>query len=109
MFPNPDVLLRFQALEAASGLKNTGEFGGYQFKNGLLQWRFTDQATVRMPVLVVAGEHDWAAAPQAQAHLARSLPNGKLVVFEGAGHWMFVDQPERFAREVSAFLSRSRF
>ncbi|HWH17281.1 MAG TPA: alpha/beta fold hydrolase [Allosphingosinicella sp.] len=107
MFPNPEVLKRFKELEAASGLRNTGELGGYQFQHGLLQWRFTDQARVTMPVLVVAGEHDWAAGPETQRYLARSLPNGRIVEYEGAGHWMFIDQPERFARDVSAFLRRA--
>jgi proline iminopeptidase len=108
MFPDPAVLARFRALEAASGLSNTGELGGYQFRNGLLQWRFAGQARVTMPVLVVAGEHDWAAGPETQRHLARSLPAAGIVEYEGAGHWMFIDRPERFASDVGAFLRRAR-
>lgn len=104
MFPNADVLRRFRELEAASGLRNTGELGGYQFRHGLLQWRFTGQARLTMPVLVVAGEHDWAAGPQAQRYLAQSLPRGSFLELADAGHWMFIDQPEVFAREVGSFL-----
>ncbi|HEX9947088.1 MAG TPA: alpha/beta hydrolase [Allosphingosinicella sp.] len=104
MFPNETTLRRFRELEAASGLRNTGELGGYQFRNGLLQYRFTQQARLAMPILVIAGRHDWAAGPQTQRALARSLPNARFVEYENAGHWMFIDEPERFARDASAFL-----
>jgi proline iminopeptidase len=108
MFPNPEARQRFQAFEAASGLRNTGELSGYQFRHGLLQWRFTGQARVTMPVLVIAGEQDWAAGPAAQRHLAGTLPNARLLVYPGVGHWMFVEAPERFARDVGLFLARAR-
>jgi pimeloyl-ACP methyl ester carboxylesterase len=35
------------------------------------------------------------------------VQNGRLLEYEGAGHFMWVEQPERFARDVSSFL-RSR-
>ena len=104
MFPNEATLQRFRALEAAAGLRNRGEFGSYQFSHGLLQWRFRDQARLTMPVLVVAGQEDWAAGPGTQRSLARSLSRERLLEYEGAGHWMFIDQPERFARDVGDFL-----
>lgn len=107
MFPNPETLNRFNELETASGLRNTGELGGYQFSHGLLQWRFRDQPRLLMPILVIAGREDWAAGPETQRSLARSLPNGRIVEYEGSGHWMFVDEPQRFARDAGSFLRRA--
>jgi proline iminopeptidase len=104
MFPNAATLLRFREIEGESGLRNIGEFGDYQFRNGLLQYRFTQQGRLTMPILVIAGQHDWAAGPATQRALAQSLPKARIVEYEGAGHWMFIDDPERFARDVSAFL-----
>ena len=108
MFPTTASRDRFKALQAASGLRNAGEFGAYQFRNGLLQWRFPDAPRVTMPVLVIGGEADWAAGPQAQRSLARGLPRGQFVEMPGAGHWMFVDEPEAFARLAAGFLNSSR-
>ena len=104
MFPNAATLQRFRALEAAGGLRNTGELSRYQFEHGLLQYQFRDQARLTMPILVIAGQHDWAAGPEAQQSLARSLPRGRIIEYRGAGHWMFVDEPERFGRDVASFL-----
>ena len=38
----------------------------------------------------------------------RTVPNGRLIEYDGAGHFMWVEQPERFARDVSAFLRFGR-
>ena len=104
MFATPEARQRFEALQAASGLTNSGEMGEYQFRNGLLQYRFSDQARLTMPIILVSGLHDWAAGPESQRALAPSLPNARIVEYPDAGHWTFVDQLERFAQDVSSFL-----
>lgn len=59
---------------------------------------------VRVPTLLVWGEQD-TATPLADAHLMeRLIPDAGLVVFEGAGHYSYLDQPARFARIARHFL-----
>ena len=59
-----------------------------------------------MPVLVVAGRHDGAARPEGLRELAGRLPNARFVEYEGSGHFVYLDEGDRFARDVIAFLRR---
>jgi pimeloyl-ACP methyl ester carboxylesterase len=59
---------------------------------------------VRVPTLLIWGEQD-TATPVADAQLMeRLIPDAGLVVFEGASHYSYLDQPARFARIARHFL-----
>lgn len=104
MFPDTVVQHRLEAADTAGGLRNTGELGGAIFSQGLMQWRFAAHERLTMPVLVIAGERDLQIGLEPQRDLARLLPDAQLLIYEGAGHFMYLDAPERFARDVTAFL-----
>ncbi|HEU4480453.1 MAG TPA: alpha/beta hydrolase [Actinomycetota bacterium] len=54
--------------------------------------------------LLVWGTED-DAAPVAHARIMeRSIPDAGLVLFEGAGHFAYLDEPDRFCRVVRHFL-----
>jgi len=59
---------------------------------------------IRMPALIVWGDQDQEVPRRAMETMAAGLPDARLVVFEGAGHFPFLDQPERFTRTVTEFL-----
>ena len=105
MFPNPDTAQKVSAADAEGGLRNTGVVGDALFEQGLLTYRFTKEADLRAPLLVITGARDGQAVPEPQRALVRAVPNGRIMEYEGAGHFLWVEQPERFARDVSAFLS----
>jgi proline iminopeptidase len=105
MFPDSTVRIRLDSVQAASGTRNTGELGAALFRNGLLQYRFTAAQRLTMPVLVISGRHDGTAVSEGLRELARRLPNGRFVEFENSGHFVYLDEPARFAREVSSFVS----
>jgi proline iminopeptidase len=108
MYPDPAVRTRMEAVEAANGYRNNGEMGGALFRGGLLGYRFTAPERLTMPVLVVAGRHDGAARPEGLRELAGRLPNATYTEFERSGHFPYLDETDRFAREVSAFLNAPR-
>lgn len=59
-----------------------------------------------VPTLLLWGEDD-PFAPLAGAHrFLREVPHAQLVVVEGAGHFVYADEPERCAREIVSFLER---
>lgn len=61
-------------------------------------------ATLRMPVLLVWGERD-EETPLGDAHTMESLiPDAGLAVFDGAGHFAYAEQPQRFAAILDAFM-----
>ena len=104
MYPVPSTRRPVEHADTAGGLRNTGEMGGYLFSHGLMEWRFAAHDRLTMPVLVIAGERDYQIGLQPQRELAGRLPDAELRVYEGAGHFMYVDQPDRFVRDVTAFL-----
>ncbi|MFE4720001.1 alpha/beta fold hydrolase, partial [Streptomyces sp. NPDC056728] len=55
-------------------------------------------------VLVLAGERDGGPRPRVAAAVAELLPHAELAVQEGAGHFPWVDDPDRFTRTVASFL-----
>ncbi len=59
---------------------------------------------IQAPTLVIWGDRD-AQTPLASAELMEQLiPDAGLVVFPGAGHFAYADDPGRFCRVVGHFL-----
>jgi proline iminopeptidase len=104
MLPDSSVRLRLDSAVAASGLRNTGELSAGLFKAGLLQYRFSAPERLTMPVLVIAGRHDGAAVTHGLRELTRRLPQATFREYERSGHFVYLDEPERFIRDVTAFL-----
>ena len=61
-------------------------------------------ATVDTPALLVWGDQDAFVPRSDQDQLLRALANARLEVYEGTGHAVHWEQPERFAREVANFV-----
>jgi proline iminopeptidase len=104
MFPDPAVAARIDSVDAARGIRNTGELDGALLAAGMNRYWFRFFWRVTMPVLVVAGRFDGAAVPAGLRELARRLPRARFVEYERSGHFVYLDEPDRFAREVSAFI-----
>ncbi|HEX2293716.1 MAG TPA: alpha/beta fold hydrolase [Actinomycetota bacterium] len=59
---------------------------------------------VRVPTLLVWGTED-DAVPVAHARIMeKAIPDAGLVLFEGAGHFAYLDEADRFCRIVRHFL-----
>jgi proline iminopeptidase len=104
MFPDMKLVAEQRAVDAKSGLRNTGELGGALWNNGFLSYRFTRFARLTMPVLVLAGGEDHAIGLPAQRALAQQLPKATLAEYPGAGHFPYLDAPQRFSEDVLRFL-----
>jgi pimeloyl-ACP methyl ester carboxylesterase len=61
-------------------------------------------ARSRCRPLVCVGRHDPQTPWPANAAIVAALPYGRLEVFDRSGHYPFVEEPERFAAVVGAFL-----
>lgn len=75
--------------------------------DGLAELRDTDLRAsvmaVRLPTLLVHGEHDPLMPLAAAQWLAGHMPNARIEVFPGAAHAPFLSQPERFAELLKRF------
>lgn len=78
-------------------LYRSGDFAKFAPYEGQL-------AALGVPTLILWGEDD-PFAPVAGAHRFRKeIPHAELVIVEGAGHFVWEDDPERCRSEVVAFL-----
>jgi proline iminopeptidase len=105
MFPDSTRRIRQDSIDAASGLRNTGELGRAVMRTGLLTHRFTGAARLTMPVLIIAGGKDGAVSSAQQQALARSIHSARFVEYPQAGHFVYLDEQERFARDVISFMA----
>ncbi|MFE3653957.1 alpha/beta fold hydrolase [Streptomyces sp. NPDC059152] len=61
-------------------------------------------ATLDVPVLLLAGELDSGPLPRVAAEIAALLPGAILAVQPGAGHYPWLDDPDRFTGTIRDFL-----
>lgn len=106
MFPDPKVRERVNWLDHIPGLANSGQLGNALFEQGLMSYRFTRPEKVTSPLLFIAGGRDFQTAIAPQRALAAKVRDGRVIVYPEAGHFMFADEPERFARDVAKFVER---
>lgn len=109
-FHRPAALEEQRALDAASGLRNTGEIGSSVFAadSAFACYRFTDVARLRMPVLVVVGAHDRAVGVAPQRALAQALPAGRLAILPDSAHFPYAEEPVAFDARLLRFLRDGR-
>ena len=108
MYPDPATAKIVDESDAADGLKNTGEIGAAFFGGGMLEYRFDRAAHLTMPLLVIGGEKDFQTMAAPARKLAADAPDGRYLEFPGDGHFMFVESPDKFARDVISFLTAGR-
>jgi len=84
--------------QAVLDLYRSGDFEKLEAYDGRL-------AEIGAPTLILWGEDD-LFAPVAGAHrFKREIPNSKVVVLKGAGHFVYADEPRRSAGEIVGFLA----
>jgi pimeloyl-ACP methyl ester carboxylesterase len=103
----PDLLRVVDALPDA-----TGRAAFIRSLRAVADWRgqvitMLDRCylTQGMPTLLIWGTRD-AVIPVGHAHRAHAaMPGSQLELFEGAGHFPFHTDPERFVQTVEQFLA----
>jgi non-heme chloroperoxidase len=60
-------------------------------------------AKLKVPVLISHGTAETVALPSAAEYALQNCPKAKLSWYEGCGHAPFVEDPDRFNRELAAF------
>ncbi|WP_020124206.1 alpha/beta fold hydrolase [Streptomyces canus] len=64
-----------------------------------------DLTKIVSPVLALHGARDRVSPVEVSERLVDALPNARLKVVAGAGHWIHVDRPDEFCSLVGEFLS----
>jgi non-heme chloroperoxidase len=66
----------------------------------------TETGTIVAPTLIVWGDQDPFLSRADQERLAAAIPGAELAVYEGTGHLVHWEEPERVASEVADFVRR---
>jgi pimeloyl-ACP methyl ester carboxylesterase len=61
---------------------------------------------IRAPTLVIAGLHDLLTPPYLARDVAKGLCIVELEIWDGAGHFPFLEAPARFNRRLEMFIRR---
>ena len=64
-------------------------------------------ADIAIPTLILAGEKDKMTPAPLSQELARGIAGSELAVLANAGHMMLLEQPERVAEIIEAWLERA--
>ena len=82
----------------------------FDSENPLFKYDLAERAAgLQSPLLIVAGESDanYVAMPSVHAQpIHEAVSGSELVIVEGAGHFLFAQDPNGFARIVTRFLSK---
>jgi pimeloyl-ACP methyl ester carboxylesterase len=62
---------------------------------------------IEAPTLIVNGERDYFG-PRISARELAAIPNSRVALIPGAGHFVFAEAPQRFRAELEAFLGLNR-
>ena len=63
--------------------------------------------TLRVPALVLTGDHDSYSTAEITRELAGCLPAPEVVLLKGIGHLPNLEQPEEFNQHLLSFLTRA--
>jgi non-heme chloroperoxidase len=68
----------------------------------------TETGTITAPTLILWGDRDALCTRRDQEALVAAISGARLVVFQGTGHAVHWEQPERVAAELAAFVGTGR-
>ena len=91
-------------------LRQEGECYGRTCE-ALAEARAADVQGINVPLLLVTGEEDVVAPPQAVRAMAEKFHsdrNARVVVLPRCGHWTPIERPDECARELRDFLAAQR-
>lgn len=61
-------------------------------------------ARIRVPTIVIQGSADRLVRMSAATHIAATVPGAKVLAYEGVGHAVQFEAPQRLARDLSDFV-----
>lgn len=59
---------------------------------------------ITVPTLVIVGTHDFITNVAMAEEIVKHIPNARLEIFEDSGHFVLVEEPEKFYRVIKEFI-----
>jgi len=71
---------------------------------GLGDWKYGEADPIRVPVLAIFAKAN--TTPEQEQFTRSFIPNLDYQVWDGVGHFLMMEQPERFNRVLIEFLKK---
>lgn len=104
----PKMIFQESRREAFLNIMRTASAEGMVAAQRAMAGRLPSTATLRsvkMPALIVQGDHDPITSVEDARRMASLIPGSKLVIIQDAAHASNFDQPEIFNSAVTEFLA----
>ncbi len=102
--PPPEVAAVLGHLSFDVYKRMWGDRGEFAVTGVLRDWdRLEDLSRISVPTLILVGRYDLTPVATAQ-QMGRRIPRSKVVVFEDSGHFMYIEEADKFLSEVRSFL-----
>ena len=59
---------------------------------------------IKVPTLVMVGRHDFITNVAMAEEMVKHIPRARLAIFEDSGHFVLIEEPEKFARIIREFV-----
>jgi proline iminopeptidase len=59
---------------------------------------------ITVPTLVIVGRHDFITNVAMAEEIVQRIPNARLEIFEDSGHFVLVEEPEKFYGVIKEFI-----
>lgn len=105
LFHNHAAAKLNRRLWSESGLINTGYMLAALAQQSAEVPLLDRLAALNVPTLVIAGLYDRNTGVEACRDVASTLPDARLLVFEHSAHFPDMEEPDRYAAAVRAFLA----
>ena len=83
---------------------------GYAVQQMLITLRDADERenlkTIKVSTLILQGRNDHIVSYELAEQLNKAVPDSKLVPFENSGHALFVEEPDKFNKELIEFAGK---
>jgi len=63
---------------------------------------------LRIPTLVIFGDHDFIPAAAAATPIAKAIPTARLATLNGCGHFAYLECPDAVRKEMTVFLESTK-
>jgi proline iminopeptidase len=61
---------------------------------------------IKAPTLILGGADDWLTPVEQSRRMHAKLPNSELVIFENSGHFLYIEETDKFITTIENWLAR---
>lgn len=98
-----------QAQEEQARARPSVETSHYMWKNVMSHYDVRGKlSSIKVPTMIMVGKYDWVLPVSQSRYLAKHIPGAKLVLFQNSGHMVYIEEPDKFLRNVKEFLDLKR-